>query len=236
MNPIDVSPFNNNCNAAMKHFTDLGGKLLSLSMDSSLKFMRAAIDIITPAMSTVKMPCLSAVCDIPETDCPPRCVCTIDWDACKGEHRQHAIRVTNTSGDPVEFILKATPLDGLAGGAELIVLKPDRLTLKPSESGIFMAEITVPEDAPSGEFSAEISVQGKYEQCIRVNLTISRPQQCVCEVSQGDIPVRIRAHHWYDHFQCVEPCFKPVYRRRPDGSTGAAAVKAKARATKAKRR
>jgi hypothetical protein len=20
--------------------------------------------------------------------------------------------------------------------------------------------------------------------------------------------VRIRAHHWYDHFQCTEPCFE----------------------------
>ncbi len=236
MNPIDMAPLNNNCCADMKNFTDLGGKLLALSMDSSLKFLRAAMDIITPAMSTAKIPGLRAVCDIPETDCPPRCVCDINWDACRGEHRQHAIRVTNTADDPVEFRLKATPFSGLTGGSEGILLKPDRLTLKPRESGLFMAEFLVPEEAPSGEFRAEILVQGKYEQCIRVNLTISSPKQCVCEISQGDIPMRIRAHHWYDHFQCVEPCFKPVYRTGQDGSTDPAVGKGKSKSAPATRR
>ena len=220
MNPIETAPSTKNCTAAMKNYADIGGKLLSLQMDSSLKFMRAVLDILTPAMSNVKMPCLSAVCDIPETECPPRCVCTINWDACRGERRQHAIRVTNTAKDDLAFVLKATPFSGLAGGSDLIALQPAQLTLKPGESGLSIASITVPEDAPAGDYRAEILVQGKYEQCVRVNLTIGDSKHCVCEVAQGDIPVRIRAHHWYDHFQCVEPCFEPIDHRRQDGPAG----------------
>lgn len=33
-----------------------------------------------------------------------------------------------------------------------------------------------------------------------------RQKCCTCEVVLGDPPVRIRAHHWYDHFQCTERC------------------------------
>lgn len=224
MNRINMAPSKSNCNASMQDLAAIGGKLLSLSMDSSLKFMRAVMDIVGPAVSNIKMPCLSAVCDIPETECPPRCVCTIQWDACRGEHRQHAIRVTNTSKGDVTFRLKSTPLGGLDGGSDLIVLKPDQLVLKPGESGLWMASITVPDNALAGEYQAEIQVQGNYEQCVRVVLTVAASKQCVCEVAQGDIPVRVHAHHWYDHFQCIEPCFEPILTKpegRPTGTVTA---------------
>jgi hypothetical protein len=216
----------------MQDLAAMGGKLLSLSLDSSLKFMRGVMDIITPALSNAKMPYLSAVCDIPETECPPRCVCTINWVACRGERRQHAIRVTNTSKQDVTFRLKATSLIGLDGGSDLIVLQPNQLVLKSGESGLSTASITVPDNAPTGEYHAEILVQGQYEQCVRVNLSVGASKNCVCEVAQGDIPVRIRAHHWYDHFQCVEPCFDPIHRVHQDRPTGTVAAVGKTTATK----
>ncbi len=235
MNRIDIAPSKTNCSAAMKDVGAIGGKLLSLSMDSSLKFIRGVMKIVRPAMSNVKTPCLRAVCDIPETDCPPRCVCDINWDACRGEHRQHAIRVTNTSKEPIEFILRAKPFSALAGDANLIVLQPDKLILKPGESGVSMASITMPENVSPGGYDTEILVQGKYEQCVRVHLTINNADHCACEVAQGDIPVRIRAHHWYDHFQCVEPCFEAIHRDRPDHAEGTVAKVVTDTATKTTR-
>jgi hypothetical protein len=219
MNRINMAPSKSICCASMQDLAASGGKLLSLSIHTSLKFMQAVLDIVTPAVSNMKMPSLSAVCDIPETACPPRCVCTIHWDACRGERRQHAIHVTNTSKRDVAFKLKATPLGGLDGGSDLIVLQPEQLVLKAGESGLSMASITIPDNAPSGEYHAEILVQGGYEQCVRVLLTVGDSNHCVCQVSQGDIPVRIRAHHWYDHFQCVEPCFEPIHTKSEDRQT-----------------
>ncbi len=220
MNQIGISPAKGNCNESMRDFAKVGGELFSLSMDSSLKFIRAMLDIITPSMAEMKLPCIHAVCDIPETECPPRCVCTIDWDACRGERRQHAIRITNTAQKDVAFELLTTPFDGLAGSSNLIALQPSSLVLKPGESGISMASITVPEKTPAGDYYAEILVRGQYEQCVRVALTVRSTRQCICEVAQGEIPVRIRAHRWYDHFQCIEPCFEPISKdtgTRPNG-------------------
>ena len=215
MSQIGIEPSKGNCSQSIQDFTKIGGDLLSLSMDSSLKFVRAVLDMLTPSLAGMNLPCIQPVCDIPETECPPKCVCKIHWEVCKGENRKHAIRITNTAKKVIDFKLSATPFEGLAGSSNLITLQPDRLVLKPGESGVSMAGITVPEAAPSGSYRAKILVRGQYEQHVRVDLTVKDVRHCICDIRQGEIPVRIRAHRWYDHFQCVEPCFEPIRRDTP---------------------
>jgi hypothetical protein len=89
--------------------------------------------------------------------------------------------------------------------------------LAAGHSGIVDARFTVP-NVPEGDYDAEIVVVGAYEQCVRVTLRVRckktcGDERCTCEVIQGDPPLRIRTHHWYDHFQCTEPCVDP--QRQP---------------------
>src|SRR5580693_9370382 len=50
-------------------------------------------------------------CEIPETDCPPRCPCTVRWDAGAGERRVASIKIRNTSKDAVTYTLSAKPFE-----------------------------------------------------------------------------------------------------------------------------
>jgi hypothetical protein len=153
------------------------------------------------------------MCEIPEIDCPPRCVCEVTWEASPGETPALTVRVTNASKFARTFHLDATSFVGDGGSPGTITLAPKSLSLPAGHVGIVNATFTVP-DVPEGAYEAEILVRGAYEQCVRVRLTVKCEKtcgesRCTCEVVQGDPPVRIRAHHWYDHFQCTEPCFEP---------------------------
>ena len=121
-------------------------------------------------------------------------------------------------GDPVARGASSGSARSISTCAGTLSLSPATLTLQAGQTGIVNAKFTVP-NAPDGDYHAEIVIKGAYEQCVRVRLRISckkvcGDEHCVCEVVQGDPPVRIRAHHWYHHFQCTEPCGDE--RRGPD--------------------
>jgi hypothetical protein len=220
MKQAETASPDGNCNGSVQDLAAMGSDLLSLSIKASTDFVRSAADILTRSPLCLKLPGLEPACRIPETDCPPRCVCRIDWEAARGDRRRHTIRVTNTADADIPFRLSATPFDGPDGPMDLLTLEPDRLVLKPGESGSATASLQISENMASGRYRAEIRVAGRYEQCIEIRLTVREARRSVCEVSQGEIPVRIRAHRWYHHFQCAEPCFRPVHReqdpQRPD--------------------
>src|SRR5262249_46017024 len=99
-------------------------------------------------------------------------------------------------------------------------LSPASLSLAPGQAGVVRATFTVPR-TPEGDYDAEIVVRGLYEQCVCVTLKVQCKKTCgdeccACEVVQGDPPVRIRAHQWYHHFQCTEPCIADVHRQLPE--------------------
>jgi hypothetical protein len=149
-------------------------------------------------------------CAIPEIDCPPRCVCDVTWEASPGETPGLTVRVTNTSSSARTFQFQATPFTGPSGSPGTLALAPPTLTLQPGQTGVVNAKFTVP-NVPEDDYHAEILIKGAYEQCVRVRLRVrcrktAGDEHCTCDVLQGDPPVRIRAHHWYHHFQCVEPC------------------------------
>lgn len=194
-----------------------GAKLLLLSLDN----LRT---VIQQAPSFPQMPDLVSLrpkdpCAIPETECPPRCVCEVTWEASAGETPGLTVRVTNSSKSTRTFQLHATPFAGPGGSPGTMSVAPSSLTLQAGDAGIVSAKFTVP-TVPEGDYHAEIVVRGAYEQCVRVRLRVQcnkicGDEHCTCDVVQGDPPVRIRAHHWYDHFQCTEPCFD-TGRQHPD--------------------
>lgn len=187
-------------------------KLLAASIDSTRIFMEQAAALLPriPDLSTVRR--RDACCAIPETECPPRCVCEVTWEANPGETPALTVRITNDSKVARVFAVHATPFTGADGSPGTITLVPTSLSLAAGQAGIVDATMTVPKNVPLGDYEAEIVVRDAYEQCVRVKLEVRcekkcGEERCTCEVVQGDPPVRIRAHHWYDHFQCTESCF-----------------------------
>jgi hypothetical protein len=156
-------------------------------------------------------------CAIPETECPPYCVCQIDWEASRGEHLHATIRVTNVGKQSRLFVFQADPFQGSSGDTGVAPsLSPTTATLDPNQSVVVSADLDVGEQfQPSGSYSAEIKIRGAYEQCVQIQLLVRPEHKVHCEVQQGEIPTRIRAHHWYDHFQCEELCFEPIRGQSP---------------------
>lgn len=199
---------------------EVGPKLVSLSAETTRDFVEAVGELITATMPKIEIPRLAKpCCEIPETECPPRCVCDVTWEARPGDTRSLTVRVTNSSKSARTFQLHAAPFAGPGGSPGTLSLSPSTLTLQPGHAGIVNATFTVP-NVPDGDYHAEIVVKGAYEQCVRVRLRVQckrtcDDEHCICDVVQGDPPVRIRAHQWYDHFQCTEPCVDPG-RQEPD--------------------
>lgn len=194
---------------------EAGQKFFSLTMDSALDFLKQSTKIISPHLPEVKSCGPQKSCEIPEVDCPPRCVCEISWNVSPAEKVKCAIRITNTSKKARRFVVDAVPFKDADGTIAKIVFEPDILRLNAGETGTVKASMCVPSEFEHGKYYTEILVKGAYEQCIKVSLDIQCEEQCVCEISQGEIPQRVRAHRWYDHFQCVEPCFEPSDEKQP---------------------
>jgi len=197
---------------------DLGSRLLRLSASSAAEFVRQASALISstlPGWGTFRLP---RMCEIPETKCPPKSLGTIYWKGWHGETLTQLIRVTNTSDDAQIFTLSTAPFAGPGGATAPIQLATPWLTLAGGATGSTDASMTIPDKFPEGRYQTKIMLTGAYEQHIDVVLVVSSPQQSTLDVSLGDIPTHIKAHRWYHHFQCVEPCFPPAMRRLPDES------------------
>jgi hypothetical protein len=209
---------------------DLGPKLMSMSVKATRDFVEAAGELVTATLPKIEIPRgPKPCCEIPETECPPRCVCDIRWKSCPGVTLQAHIKVTNTGSATRNFTFIPTPLSGPGNPKTTIQVVPQSASLAPSDSVDVTAVLTVTNDfQPGGQYTAEIQIYGAYEQCVRITLDIEPPtaKDCVpqhCEVRAGDLPVRIRAHQWYDHFQCTEPCVE-LLRHPPARPTGAESV------------
>lgn len=146
-------------------------------------------------------------CEIPESRCPSPCVCKIHWTGCPGDTVHYQIQVTNTGKIKRDFKLSALPFSCTS---ESLKVSPDKKSLQPAESLKATASFTIPTTFGGGIYQTRIIVAGAYEQYILVHLTVKPHQHCCCEIEQGEIPKRTKAHHWYHHFQCEEPCFEAI--------------------------
>lgn len=180
----------------------LAPRLLSATVYSAVDVVKRTFD------GTLEDDCLAKpCCDIPETQCPSPYVCQIHWTGCPGDSFNYRIQVTNTSKVEREFTLTSVPFPCTE---EAVKVTPDKKTLGPDESLKAVASFTIPDTFAGSSYRTRITVTGKYEQYILVCLTVRPQQACCCHIEQGDIPRRIKARHWYHHFQCEEDCFPPA--------------------------
>jgi hypothetical protein len=203
---------------------DLGPKLISISAKATRDFVEAAGELlITATLPKIEIPRPPKhCCEIPETECPPRCVCDIRWRACPGGTVQAQIKVINTGSMTRNFTFIATPFSGPGNPKTTIQVSPASASLAPNGTIDVAAVFTVTNEFQAGrQYTAELQIYGAYEQCVCITLDVEQPtsKDCApehCEVKAGDLPVRIRAHQWYDHFQCTEPCVELL--RQPPGT------------------
>lgn len=187
-------------------------RLLLLSMESAQDFVSRATSALPaiPSLASVRRAAAGSDdcgCDIPETDCPPRCVCEIHWEGSPGETFRATVRVRNTSQVARQFSVVSTDLSGVATGK--LAVAPAQLQLAPGAAANVDVSYLVPAGTGAGSATAEVLVTGAYEQCVKVRLTVQPQPTITCEVAQGDPPRRMRTMHWYRHWQCDEPCDPP---------------------------
>jgi hypothetical protein len=154
-------------------------------------------------------------CSIPETECPPRCACRMRLAAMTGQTVSARIRVLNEAKIGRTFHLSAMPFVYGAHQAEF-TMAPATLTIPPGGSALSVGTLVIPASFAKGRYQSEILVKGSYEQCVEVLLEIGCDEILTgtCTVEQLERRYRIRAHHWYDHFQCIEPCDEPEIGQR----------------------
>lgn len=194
-------------NRSLSGFLTLGPELAMVSLKRSAAFVDEACGIAARTMPALRADCLpffSGLCDIPETDCPPKCVCDIEWHGCPGETVKATIRVANTSGKDAEFTFDATSFDG--DGSVNLLVTPAKATVGACKSIVIQVAAQISDKAQAGRRTAEVLIRGIHEQCVRVVLCVEPSAVAHCEIEHGERPYRIRAHRWYDHFQCIEPC------------------------------
>ncbi len=154
-------------------------------------------------------------CAVPETGCPPSCVGRLELRASRKEPAVGMVKVTNTDRVARNFTFEAESFHGPSGDTGVkAAVEPAAAPLAPDQSVV--VKVVVPPDAafePGTAYQGRLLVRGAYEQCVCLELQICTRTTPSCEVAQGPIPRRVRAHHWYDHFQCEEPCFEPTPER-----------------------
>ena len=153
-------------------------------------------------------------CEIPETECPPSCVCVLEWEACQGETVTGTVDIRNAGKQNATFTLKATTFrSGGDDSGKSPQLTPNNFVLAPGEMKTVTVAVQASEAFSANEvYESEVTVAGRYEQCVCLRLRTRRKNVPHCQIEHGEIPTRLVAHHWYDHFQCEELCFQPVGR------------------------
>jgi hypothetical protein len=180
--------------------------IVAQSIEQYATILQRSSRLLTDLLPTRSLK-LTDCCEIPEQACPPRCVCEIDWEACPGESLHATIGVRNTSSRAHDFTFSAGPWTGAAGELSQLNVSPQNAHLGPGERVVITLALQLTPYVKSGQqHEAEVTLRGAYEQCVRVRLQVCDNAPAHCEVEQGDPPVRVRAHQWYDHFQCEEPC------------------------------
>lgn len=149
-----------------------------------------------------------ACCGIPESSCPVPC--QIHWRGCVGDSFHHELQVTNRTRVEREFTLTPEPFP-VAG--ETVTVSPDKQTLAPDESVNVVVSFTNPAAMAGGCYQTRIRLAGAYEEDILVSLEVRARQHCHSHIEQGEMPRKVRAHHWYHHFQCTHDCYPAVGER-----------------------
>ena len=160
--------------------------------------------------------CAPGPCTIPETQCPPRCECTLEWDTCEGKPVAGTLDIHNTGHGAAKFTLRAGAFRADCAATEVMPqLEPASFELAPGAHPVVRISVKVNGSfEPGREYQSTVTIAGRYEDCAQLRLRVHRVRTPCCVIDHGEIPRRIRAHNWFDHFQCEQLCFEPAGQLR----------------------
>ena len=198
---------------AVLRWYQMSNEIMSQGLKIGQPLMDAYIQGLTKAIPELKKVARRS-CEIPETECPPSCVCELDWEACEGETVTGTVDIRNTGQQSANFTLSATTFRSLGDDSgKSPQLTPNNFVLAPGAIQTVTVVVQASEAFdPNQIYESEVTVAGRYEQCVCLRLRTRRKNVPHCQIEHGEIPTRLVAHHWYDHFQCEELCFQPVRR------------------------
>lgn len=223
----------------LRRWYDFSNDVVSSSMKIGRPVLAAYVQSYAGAMTEYDRAYRKS-CQIPETDCPPYCVCEMEWEAYEGDTVSGTIDVHNAGKQASQFALSA---DNFRSAQENTPVKaeitPAGFSLAPGETKKVVVTVNLADSLdPNESYQSEIKIAGRYEQCVRLSLAVRKKMEPYCKVEHGEIPTRIVAHHWYDHFQCEELCFEPIQQRAridtPEKAVGVKKAIAKPRASRKK--
>jgi hypothetical protein len=131
----------------------------------------------------------------------------IVWEVERGVTPVAHLRLASPRHERGVFELRITPLVGVNAEAAELALSAARIELEPGGHGVVRLQLSNSAAlGPTQRYHAALSIEGGRVPRIPISLIIKPDPHAHVEVSQGDFPTRLRAHHWYDHFQCSLPC------------------------------
>lgn len=135
------------------------------------------------------------------------CKSAVQWKIDRGVLAEAAVTLRNGGKAVQSFGLESTALVGPAAPGARVVVSPDSLQLGAGQSGVVRLALQGSAALhPGHTYTAELLIHGFYEQCVEIRAHVEPDASGHVELEQGEAPTRIRAHHWYDHFQCTDSC------------------------------
>ena len=131
---------------------------------------------------------------------------SIDWRIQRGVAPQAALTIHNKGAEAQRFELTISPLIGVDGAEATIRLEPQALLIDPGESKTARLELDDSLALSPGRYSTSLRATGLTAPEIRLRCEACPDPSAQFELEQGEPPTRVRAHHWYDHFQCTDSC------------------------------
>ena len=131
----------------------------------------------------------------------------LNWSIQRGMEAEAQLVLRNLGEGGHTFHIESTPWVGIDADAAALELSTDALHLSGGERGVVQLRLKNSQSfRPCQTYHCEIVVRGYQEQRVQLSCKVERDPSAHLEIEQGEAPQRVRAHHWYDHFQCTEPC------------------------------
>lgn len=131
----------------------------------------------------------------------------ICWTIDRGVQAEGAVTVHNMGGSAQIFTFEPSPWVGAGASGASVAISPLSLSLGAGQSGV--VRLTLENSVsfqPRQAYHSTLLIHGYHEHPLALHCDVKADASDHGELEQGEIPTRVRAHHWYDHFQCTEPC------------------------------
>ena len=132
---------------------------------------------------------------------------TLTFRLQRGMTPEASVRVDNHGKSTQVFTITPSSLVGATQEGASLAVTPDALQLAAGQRGVVRLQLRGSLGLTAGQkVRGELTIQGFLADRVDVHAEVAADASDYVEVAQGEPPTFVRAHHWYHHFQCTEPC------------------------------